>query len=148
MVVADVGPVAARTPSLPRTGWREVNVFGRTAGGARDPDLPAIHQREGSIVPIGPVVQHVDAAPLDTLDLLVCLDARGRAAGTLYEDAGDGYEFEQGAFRRTWFSARREGGAVRVTIDRVEGGLPRIERPIRTTVVAAASRAPLPRGKR
>jgi alpha-glucosidase len=138
LVAADTGPARDRTPALPSAGWREVGVFGRTPDGGRDPDLPRLYQREGSIVPIGPVTQYVDQAPLDTLDVLVCPDGEGRAAGALYEDAGDGYGFERGEYRLTRFAARMEAGRVRLEVASVEGGLPRLERPIRPHLVEAA----------
>ena len=52
--------------------------------------------RAGSIVPMGPVRQHSGEAPDAPLELHVY---PGRDASfTLYEDEGDGYAYEQGAF--------------------------------------------------
>ncbi|MFM7231630.1 MAG: TIM-barrel domain-containing protein [bacterium] len=140
LVAADMELDRASEPVLPRGRWREVHAFNRDADGRRDPDLPRWFQRPGSIVPAGPVVQHVDAAPLDTLDLLVCLDDRGRARGVLYEDAGDGYGYERGEYRVTEFEARRAGREVEVSTRVVEGAWPTVARTLRVTVVGDASR--------
>lgn len=90
--------------------WREVSLV----PGEATPFLPTISVRAGAIVPIGPVTQWSDEQPLADVELLVSLDATGAASGTLYEDAGDGFEFERGEVARTTFSARLEGGTVRV----------------------------------
>ena len=52
--------------------------------------------RGGSIVPLGPVKQYADAPSDDPLEIRVY---PGRDAEfTLYDDAGDGYDYEQGAY--------------------------------------------------
>ena len=52
--------------------------------------------RAGSIVPMGPVRQHTGDAPAAPLELHIY---PGRSASfTLYDDQGDGYAYEQGAF--------------------------------------------------
>ena len=58
------------------------------------------------------MMQHTDERPLDELTLLVSLDASGRAAGTLYEDDGDGFAFERGRYRLTRFEARVDGRSL------------------------------------
>jgi alpha-glucosidase (family GH31 glycosyl hydrolase) len=57
-------------------------------------DLPGLYLRGGAIVPTGPVMNYVEK-PLDPLALLIALDENRQAQGTLYEDAGDGYEYLQ-----------------------------------------------------
>ncbi len=139
LVVPALDPARERRPALPRGGWREVTLFGQDEQGAHDPDLPRIYQRGGSIVPLGPAVAFTEQAPLDTLELLVCLDAEGVASGLLYEDAGDGHEHERGAFRLTRLAARREGSGPHVVAEHVEGSWPAIERPLRLVVVEGES---------
>lgn len=51
---------------------------------------------------------------LEPLTLSVCLDGNGRAEGELYWDAGDGFDYRQGDFRRTRFGARLEDGKVQL----------------------------------
>jgi alpha-glucosidase len=132
LVVADVTPLRNRRPALPRGDWGEIDALGRLPDGTADANLPRLLQRPGSVVPLGPVMQHVDELPLDTLEVLVHLDADGRAEGLLYEDAGDGFGHERGEFRLTRFAARRAaGGRVVVEASQVDGDWPARWRPIR-----------------
>jgi alpha-glucosidase len=132
LVVPDVTPLKNRRPALPKDGWGEVVTLGRLPDGARDPELPRLLQRPGSVVPLGPVMQFVDEVPLDDLEVLVCFDASGRAEGVLYEDAGDGFGHQRGEFRLTRFVARRgAGGAIDVEVARVGGDWALPARPIR-----------------
>ena len=127
MVVADVTPYRLREPVLPRGIWRPIDIEvgrdGRGPGTAKtvDPDLPRIHLRGGAILPLGPVAQHSAAQSLDSLELVVCPDASGKAEGTLYEGSGDGYGHERGEYRLTRFSAARHADTLRVTASIVEG---------------------------
>lgn len=54
-----------------------------------------IYVKAGSIVPFGPSVQHASAKP-DPIDLRIYAGAD--ADSTLYEDAGDNYDYERGAY--------------------------------------------------
>lgn len=70
-----------------------------------DANLPRLRARPGSIIPLGPVMDFTGQRPCDPLTLLVTPDDAGIARGTLYEDAGDGFGFQRGEFRRielTW----------------------------------------------
>ena len=55
--------------------------------------------RAGSIIPVGPEVQYADQKTDQALTLMVY--PGHDATFTLYEDAGDGYDYEQGAFAET-----------------------------------------------
>jgi alpha-glucosidase len=143
LVAPELDSMRRREPALPRGAWREVALFNRDERGVRDPDLPRIFQRGGSIVPLGPRVQFVDQAPLDSLVLLVSLDDRGEARGVLYEDSGDGYGYTRGEYRLTEIVARRAGSDLRIETRRIEGDWPAPERPVRTIV--AGSRRDLSR---
>ena len=66
---------------------------------------PEVRVRPGAIVPLGRAVQNTGEESFDPLTLLVNLDAHGSAEGTLYEDAGDGYEYRSGGFSLTTFRA-------------------------------------------
>jgi alpha-glucosidase len=120
LVAARVTPDGPRTARLPRDIWRR---FHLEVGDEANTDLPELYLRGGSIVPLGPVMQHADERPLDPLQLLVCLDAEGRATGTLYEDEGDGFGWQSGRFRRTSWVAGRDGAAVVVTTQVETGAL-------------------------
>ena len=52
--------------------------------------------RAGSIVPMGPVMQYVGEKQWDELELRVYPGADGTF--TLYEDEGDSYNYEKGAY--------------------------------------------------
>jgi alpha-D-xyloside xylohydrolase len=52
--------------------------------------------RAGSIVPLGPHLQYTGEKPPDPIELRIYPGANG--AFTLYEDEGDSYRYEQGAF--------------------------------------------------
>jgi alpha-glucosidase len=109
--------------------------------GTRDPDLPRILQRRGSVVPLGPLVQFTGERALDTLEVSVCLDERGGAEGLLYEDAGDGWGFERGEYRVTRLRARRVGGVLEVVAEVVEGDWPMAPRPIRSWLAEDGDRS-------
>jgi alpha-D-xyloside xylohydrolase len=65
--------------------------------------------RAGSIVPLGPFVQYAAEKPADPIELRIYPGAGG--AFTLYEDEGDNYDYEKGAYSTIefrWDDARRE----------------------------------------
>lgn len=109
-----------RVVTLPRVpgGW-----YRFPAGGApcseRTLTVPAplgtlpLFARAGSILFEHGPRAHTGVAP-DVLVVHVFLDADGRAAGELHEDAGDGHGHAHGEFRRTRFTARLAEGEIRV----------------------------------
>src|SRR5258708_29225478 len=52
--------------------------------------------RAGSIVPLGPEIEYADENPGDPVEVRIYRGADG--AFTLYEDEGDSYRYEQGAY--------------------------------------------------
>ena len=58
--------------------------------------------RAGSILPLGPEMQYVGEKPWDNLEMRVYPGAD--AQFTLYEDEGDGYNYEKGAYTTILFS--------------------------------------------
>ena len=147
LVAADMELDRQLDPVLPRGDWGEVRAFNRDERGQRDPDLPRMFQRPGSIVPMGRVMQRVDETPLDTLEVLVCLDDRGRASGRLYEDAGDGQGHERGEYRWTELTAELEQGQVRVHAHKSSGEWALPSRPFRVIVVERPGRRPANRSR-
>ncbi len=115
LVVADLDEDHQHAGVLPRGTWRAAPIAAAREDGTRDPDLPTLRVRAGAIVPLGPVLQFADERPLDEVTLLVSLDDRGRARGSLYEDAGDGFGYTRGEYRLTRFEARVEGGVLRMS---------------------------------
>ena len=87
--------------------------------------------RAGSIVPLGPEMEYVGERSWDSLELRVYPGAD--AAFTLYEDEGDGYAYEQGAYATidmTWDDSART-----LTIGKRQGSYPGMTQQRRFTVV-------------
>ena len=127
-----VVPRWAQHPALPPGAWRTVSlVDGDDAPGEKY--QPEVRLRPGAILPLGRVVQSTAEESLDPLTLVVSLDAHGSAEGTLYEDAGDGYGYRKGDFRRTVFRAERTPGNTVTLRARSHEG--RREHPAREVVV-------------
>jgi len=124
---------------MPRGIWRAYEPCPR-ADGASDPELPTLHIRGGSIVPLGPTVQFSDEKPLNPLTLVVCPDEHGRAQGQLYEDAGDGYGYQEGFFRLTTFEALTEQGHITVRPDKPFGRMHATERVVEVFVLLDGGR--------
>jgi alpha-glucosidase len=101
--------------------------------------LPVL-ARAGAVIPMEPVMAYEGAKRVDTLALHVF---PGNATSDLYEDAGDGYDYERGQFRLTTFHTETGGGRVAVTLSRdgsYEGArtfavtVHAVDRPSRVTV--------------
>lgn len=128
-----VVPKWAEHPALPRGIWRTVSLVGEDS--ATDKFQADLKVRGGAIIPLGRVVQSTAEESLDPLTLLVSLGADGRATGRLYEDAGDGYGYQQGDFLATTYEAVRTGDDVVVRIVGAEGKRPRPDRRVVVRVV-------------
>jgi alpha-D-xyloside xylohydrolase len=92
---------------LPSGSWYDFWTGTRVAGGqhfsaAAPVDILPLYVRAGSIVPMGPDIEYAMERPADTIELRVYGGADGQF--TLYEDAGDGYDYEHGAFATVKFS--------------------------------------------
>ena len=82
--------------------------------------------RAGSIVPLGPEMQYVGEKPWDNLEIRIYPGAD--AEFSLYEDEGDGYNYEQGYYSniiftwtdrtRTLHISARQGGFKGMLLDR------------------------------
>ena len=69
---------------------------GQTISIAAPLDVMPLFVRSGSILPLGPVVQHAAEAPEAGWEIRVYPGADGRF--TVYEDSGDGYAYEHGEY--------------------------------------------------
>ncbi|HED54906.1 MAG TPA: DUF5110 domain-containing protein [Phycisphaerales bacterium] len=125
LVVPDVTPNRDRVPAMPRGIWRRLALRG-----SNNPDIPDFLVRGGSIIPAGPIMQYADEKPLDPLTLIVSLDDTGHASGTLYEDAGEGFGYQNGEFLLTAYTAEQSGDAVVVRTASQTGDLPRPDRAV------------------
>ncbi|TAE88598.1 MAG: DUF5110 domain-containing protein, partial [Verrucomicrobia bacterium] len=85
-------------------------------------DIP-LFVRAGSIIPIGPVLQSTSEKSSEPIELRIYPGAD--AHFTLYEDAGDGYGYENGEFTLT--RIRWDDTARKLHISPCEGHYPGIE---------------------
>lgn len=100
------------------------------------PDLPALYLLGGSIIPVGPLYQHVGQAnPSDDLTLLIALDENGKAEGLLFEDDGDGYEYSQGGYLLTTYVAELQSSVVTVQVSKTEGNWRRPKRRLHVRIL-------------
>jgi len=110
---------------LPQTTWYDFWTGKRIAGGkfitaAAPLETLPLFVRGGSILPMGPALQYASEKPADPIELRVYPGADGEF--TLYEDEGDSYRYEKGAYatiRMHWDDAKRT-----LTIAEREGGFP------------------------
>ncbi|MFT3787466.1 MAG: glycoside hydrolase family 31 protein [Tepidisphaeraceae bacterium] len=111
--VDDAPTVPTRKVYLPKGDWYDFWTGQKLAGG-RTIDAPApidripLYVKAGTILPMGPVVQHSAENPHAPLELRVYLGADGHF--TLYDDAGDGFGYERGertTTSLTWTDATR-----------------------------------------
>lgn len=113
-----VVPAFAENPSLPSGIWETVSlVDGDTEGKYQ----ACLKMRGGAIIPTGKVVENLNQNLFDPLTLLVCLDEKDNAEGSLYWDAGEGWDFRQGDYCRLVFKAKKRGDKVTVTVAAREG---------------------------
>lgn len=122
MVVGRVTPLRDRAVALPQEGWLPVSIV---EGDTDDADLPEIRIRRGSLVPIGPVVESTAGKPTGEYTLLVAFDDAGKASGTLYEDAGEGLEYQSGQYLLTKFEATKTDQGIKLNMISSEGKMTR-----------------------
>ena len=92
-----------------------------------------VYVRAGSIIPFGPDVQYSDEKNWQELEIRVYPGADGTF--TLYEDEGDGYNYERGAFTEipfTWDDSTRT-----LTIGPRKGSYKGMLRERRFTIIVA-----------
>ncbi len=116
------GPNSTKISDMPKVrsvylpkgqDWFDFWTGTRLAGGQRvvadaPLEIMPLFVRAGAILPFGPIIQHADDGLGEPLELRIYAGSDGEF--TFYEDAGDGYDFEQGAFALThcrWKDATR-----------------------------------------
>jgi alpha-glucosidase len=140
LVLARVTPLGDRQSAAPRGVWNPLDIDADPAS-RTDPDLPLLRVRGGAIVPLGPVMEHTGEKKLDPLELVVSLDEHGRAEGTLYEDAGDGFGYTKNEYLLSRYTADTRDGIVSVRLTSAEGGMRRPERGLAVRVLVTNSAA-------
>jgi alpha-glucosidase len=73
---------------------------------------PAVYLRGSHALPLWPEMLHVEEKPADPLTLL--LHPAGSGSLTLYEDAGDGFGYQQGEYLRTEIESSFSDGVLSV----------------------------------
>jgi len=126
-------PKWAVNPVLPSGIWRTASIAGENS--TTDKYQADVKVKGGAIIPMGRIIQNTTQYSLDSLTLLVSLDKNGKASGTLYEDAGDGFQYRKGEYLITAFTAVHSGSSVKVTIKNVEGKLKPANRNYKVCIV-------------
>lgn len=117
---------------------------GQTIQANAELDTIPLFVRAGSIVPLGPDIQHTDERPNAPCDLRIYPGRDG--SFTLYEDEGDNYDYEQGHFAMTRLSWDEAGR--RLTFGARQGNYPGMPsaREFRIVMVDEPSVPPTPEG--
>lgn len=114
-----VVPEWAKNPALPKGIWRNLSLI---PGDDKDSYQAKLKIRGGAIIPTGKIIQNTNEKSLDPLTLLVCLDEKGEAHGTLYWDEGDNWSFKDGNYSFQHFTAiRTADNKVQVKITQKKG---------------------------
>lgn len=114
-----VVPEWAKNPALPKGIWRNLSLI---PGDDKDSYQAKLKIRGGAIIPTGIIIQNTNEKSLDPLTLLVCLDEKGEAHGTLYWDEGDNWSFKDGNYSFQHFTAiRTADNKVQVKITQKKG---------------------------
>ena len=109
----------AQNPALPKGIWRNLSLI---PGDDKDSYQAKLKIRGGAIIPTGKIIQNTNEKSLDPLTLLVCLDEKGEAHGTLYWDEGDNWSFKDGNYSFQHFTAiRTADNKVQVKITQKKG---------------------------
>lgn len=129
-------PRWSESPALPKGGWQMFTLENDGNSCESDDGYQSILAlRPGAIVPVIDVIQSTVDYSTDSLTLLVNPDSAGKACGTLYEDAGDGFAYRDGEFIRSAFEATTENGEIILTERRLEGMMERAPRALRIGLV-------------
>ena len=126
-------PKWAVNPALPKGIWRTVSIAGENS--LTDKYQADVRIKGGAIIPLGNIIQSTNDYSTDSLTLIICPDLQGNASGVLYEDAGDGYGYQQGEYLLSSFSAEQHGTVVKVRIKSLEGSLRHADRKYKIILV-------------
>ncbi|MEW6635677.1 MAG: TIM-barrel domain-containing protein, partial [Actinomycetota bacterium] len=81
---------------------------------------PPLYVKANAALPLGPEMSHVGEKPVDPLTILIH-PAEGSGSSTLYEDAGDGFDYRSGGYARRGISCEVTGETVTVRFGEREG---------------------------
>ena len=83
---------------------------------------PAVYLKANTPIPMGPDAAHTGERPTDPLTLRIH-PAEGAGGSALYEDAGDGFGYENGEYARRFVSCDTSHDRVTVRLGEREGSL-------------------------
>lgn len=109
-------PRWCESPSLPTGDW---DIF--SFEDCDDGYQAYLALRPGAALPVTGVFQSTADYRTDSLTVLVNPDADGKAVGTMYEDAGEGYAYLEGDYARYVLSADTDGSRITLSVSRSEG---------------------------
>ncbi len=98
----------------------ETSAAGRRVEAAAPIETLPLFLRAGAIVPMGPFLQYSSEKPADPIELRIYRGANG--SFTLYEDEGDSYRYEKGAYATIPFAW--DDAAKTLTIGARKGNFP------------------------
>jgi len=93
-----------------------------------------LYVKEGAIIPMQSVVQHVDELPMNELILLV---TPGEGEWTVYEDDGHSFDYQSGAWKAVTYQTRSAQTEFRVEVVARRGNWLPEKRKVRLEVVGA-----------
>ncbi len=143
LLVAPVtNPENRREIYLPEGSWVDFWTGYRVNGGTNfeqqvPEDQIPVYVKAGTIMPVGPTVQYTSEKPWDDLQIRIYTGEDGTY--TLYEDAFDGYGYENGEFSTIEFAW--DDDACELTISAREGKYPGMLQERDFRIVAARSDA-------
>lgn len=126
-------PKWAVNPAQPKGIWRIISIAGENS--TTDKYQADVKLKGGAIIPLVNIIQNTTEYKLDSLTLMISLDKNGKANGTMYEDAGDGFQYKKGAYLISNFTAKQIGSTVEVEITAKEGNLKATNRKYKILVV-------------
>lgn len=126
-----VVPRFAENPNIPQGDWDLIDF-----GDKVDDYQAHVFLRSGAAVPMTEIFQNTEEYNTDQLTVLINPDVEGCAVGTLYEDAGDGYDYKKGDYAVYEFHAQTEGKKVIFNMVQTEGNRKHDGRKVRVGIVA------------
>lgn len=111
-------PQWAKDLKMPKGNWQTVTFKGEE----HDPYQATVKLREGAIVPVGPVIQSTEDYNTKKITLLINPEKNGKASGTMYDDAGEGFGYKEGDYSILKFTASKESkNSIKVNVKQTEG---------------------------
>ncbi|MDD3322622.1 MAG: glycoside hydrolase family 31 protein [Paludibacter sp.] len=112
-----IAPRWATNVSFPKGNWNQVK-FENIDDGYQ----PYVFLRPGAIVPITGIIQSTAEYKTDSVTLLMNPNTDGSAQGKLYDDAGNGYDYQTGDYAVHQFvSSKFHEDSLKIIINQTEG---------------------------